>query len=583
MTQTTQQKVTGSWLRRAIVASLLLHASVGGVAQITIGQRSGKPETTLIDIEMAPPPPKAEALPEEVAAPDEPDTLAAQTPGTTANSANQHEPNEPKEPGFAPIDAPLDAPPADASLDAAPDARPDARPKPDARPTPDAPPFDAAPFDAPLDASPDAMAVAIATPDASGNAGSGSAIAAATGSGSAAGAGSGTTAGSGEGSGSAAIAANGSGSANGSGDGSGSGSAIAMTGSGKTVTPPPSDTTTIAGGSATGSGSGTENQPAVDGAPTTAGTAANLLAYFPKGHTVAALIRFDRLRGTRWQNVAERLFAPMPDYGVLFGNQDAKISERFDMLVISTPAPRDATATTLVGKTALSRAALRAFLEQPATPVKWSVAKGGLLGVRSGTNKAANDQRAFLSPKPNWFLLAQPGDLGGLMAAAAGALDTAAIPAKNKTWVGKIQSIEAESGTDKRGPALVVTIALPPQRIEIPDIGVGVASVPAPSRFTLAMELTKTGWLLRGNMKFATEAEATEFADAVTAVQARIAGNRILQRVLKNSHVQNAINGLSVNRTAERVSYATSISIADAEGGLAYAAMAVESYYGKPR
>ena len=45
----------------------------------------------------------------------------------------------------------------------------------------------------------------------------------------------------------------------------------------------------------------------------TAGTAANLLAYFPPGHVVTALVRFDRLRGTEWAATGKvRLCLPDP-------------------------------------------------------------------------------------------------------------------------------------------------------------------------------------------------------------------------------------------------------------------------------
>ncbi|MBP9086091.1 MAG: hypothetical protein KBG15_08230 [Kofleriaceae bacterium] len=558
--------MTGSWLRRAVIASVLLHVVIGGLAQITIGSRSGAPRTALIDIEMAPPPPLAEALPQESAAAQEAEALAATSATPPAPNAGT-EPGDQHEPGDRLVDAPL----VDAPIDAPGDARrrqPDARAKPDARPKPDAGQFDApadaprdaspdAPFDAPLDAPldappPDAMAVAVAATDAP-------ATPAATS------VGTGPVPGDGSAAGSSQVAT-----------GEGSGSALAMTGSGRAK--PPLIDTEVPPSTGSGAGSGTENLPAVDGAPTTAGTAANLLTYFPKGHQVAALIRFDRLRNTRWQSAAEKLFAPMPDYQVLFGQQDAKISDRFDMLVISTPEPKDATATTLVGKTTLSRAALRAFLEQPEAPVTWSVVKGGMFGSRGGTRKAATDKRVILSPYLDWFILGQPIDLGSLTSPSKGQLDTAVAGPKTKGWLGRIRTIEAESG-NPRGPALVVTIALPAQRLDIPDIGVGVASVPAPSRFTLAMEITRQGWLLRGNMTFATEAAAIEFADAVTSVQKRITGNRILQRILKNSHAQNAINGLSVKRSGERVSYATSISIADADGMLAYAAVMLSTYF----
>jgi hypothetical protein len=374
--------------------------------------------------------------------------------------------------------------------------------------------------------------------------------------------------GSGSGSGSSALASVGGGSGA---DGSAGSNAIAASGSAGS-----NDVGATAGSAV---GSGTENLAGVDGAPTTAGTAANLNKYFPKGYIVTAMVRFDRLRGTRWQQPAEKIFAPMPDYRVLFGAADANISQRFDVLVISTPSPRDATATTLVAKTKMSRADLRTFLEQPETPVTWSVAQGGMIGSRGGDRKAAKDNRIFFAPFLNWFLLVQPGDVGALTTPAAGELDTAVAQGKLKGWLSKIRSIEAESG-DKKGPALIVTIEMKAQTYDVPDVGIGVTSVVAPSRITVAMELVKTGWFVRGNLKFSTEAEATSFVTSAQAALQRVNDSKILQRLLQNSKALNAVQGLSFAQTGDRVSYATSISIGDAEQLLGYAAKTVNKYYG---
>ena len=161
------------------------------------------------------------------------------------------------------IDAGIDAP-----VDAPPDARPDARPRPDA--APDAPLVaiaDAGADDAAQVAVADDAGVAVATTDV----------------------GSGSGSGAGSGSGSAdVIAMVGSGSGS---DGSGSrlGGRIRLRLGLAAPTPRP--------------------RRRVDGAPTTAGTAANLLAYFPAGHVVTAMVRFDRLRGTR-VGAARRAHAP---------------------------------------------------------------------------------------------------------------------------------------------------------------------------------------------------------------------------------------------------------------------------------
>jgi hypothetical protein len=519
-----------NWLRNSVIASLILHAAIGGIAKVSVSsRRSATPD--IVDIELAPPPPRAEALPEEKAKPDDPDTLANQNPKSNPSTEPQPD-RDPTKPGDTLWDAAVATDAAmDAPIDAATDARvrPDARPRSNAGLQPDANSVD-------LDAEPMTVATANdAAPPAVSHPGSSSATA----------------------------------------DASVSNPSDAQ----PAVTDAAATPDLTAMGSA-GRGSGADNLPAVDGAPTTVGTAANLLYYFPKGHQIAVLVRFDRLRGTRWQAPAEKLFKPMPDYGVLFGASDVKISDRFDMLVISTPAPKDATATTLVGKTALSRQALRAFLEQPETPVTWSVVKGGMLGTRGGTRKSAGDQRMFLSPYQGWLLLSQPADFAGYLTPAKGDIDKAEIASNAKGWLSVVRTTEAESG-DKRGPSMVMTLTLPTQRIDVPDIGLGVDSLPSPSRLTLAMEVTKSGWLLRGSMKFANEADATEFTDTVNAVRARVKDNPLIQRVLKRSHAQNVVNGLSVSRTADRVSYGTSISISDADGALAYAAQAIAKYFGR--
>src|SRR5262249_50064554 len=162
--------------------------------------------------------------------------------------------------------------------------------------------------------------------------------------------------------------------------------------------------------------------------------------------------------------------------------------------VISTPRPRDAAATTLVARTQLARGALRDALGA-GSPIAWSVARGGLLGRRTGKRFPA-DQRVFLSPFQGWFLLAQPGDLGGLLAPARGKRDAAVAAGSLPPWLAGIRAIESESG-DKRGPALVVTIAPGGARYDLPafGLGLGIRSIPTPDRASLAAELVPQGWL----------------------------------------------------------------------------------------
>ncbi|HET9627056.1 MAG TPA: hypothetical protein VFP84_37110, partial [Kofleriaceae bacterium] len=399
----------------------------------------------------------------------------------------------------------------------------------------------------------------------------------------------------------AALAAgSGGGSASGSGSGSGSGSdalaAGSASGSGSAAS---SDSDALAAGSASGSDApaaldtaalasalaardavpGATDEPAVAGAPTTAGTAANLLAYFPAGHVVTALIRFDRLRGTEWAAQTERLLRPMPDYHLLFGPRDAGIADKLDTLIISTPRPRDAAATTLVARTPLARGPLRDFLAAQ-NPVKWTASKGGLLGARGGALPAA-DHRVFLSPFKSWFLLAQPGDLGELTAAARGKLDTVEATGKLPAWLAAIRTIERETG-DKRGPALVVTLALGGKRIHIRGgFSLGISSVPTPERASLALELVPQGWLVRGNLRFASEAEAAELIATVQKVQHTVVDSIALRFAIGKPIVR-VIGNLAFARNGVRVSYATSISIADARAILALAGAQLDQYFMAP-
>jgi hypothetical protein len=201
-----------------------------------------------------------------------------------------------------------------------------------------------------------------------------------------------------------------------------------------------------------------------------------------------------------------------------------------------------------------------------------------MLGKRSG-KLFPNDKRVLLSPWKDWFVLAPPDDLPGLTAPAKGSLDTIETRAKLPPWLQTIRTIEKESGEDKPGPALVLTIAGPGKRYDIPDIGLGITSLPSPQRISLAMELVTQGWLIRGNIVFAKEADAAEFESSVKEVQQRITDSRILSGLLRRQHALNLVTGLSVARTGARVSYATSMSISDARALLAAAAATLDAYF----
>ncbi len=184
-------------------------------------------------------------------------------------------------------------------------------------------------------------------------------------------------------------------------------------------------------------------------------------------------------------------------------------------------------------------------------------------------------------------------DLAGLTARATGNLDAIEVRVKLlPPWLGAIRTIDKESGDDaKRGPALVVTLGDPPAgtspaksgRYKIPDvIGLGVTSLPVPQRVSLAMELVKQGWLVRGNILFANEADAAELVATASALQQRITDSHLISALLRRQHALNAIAGLSLSRTGARVSFGTSLSIADARAVLAAVAITLAEYFRAP-
>ncbi|MEZ4364544.1 MAG: hypothetical protein R3B48_30485 [Kofleriaceae bacterium] len=542
---------SGSWLPRALVLSAALHALVWGVGAVVSdgGLRRSAPET--VDLELAPPAPEAEVLPEE----RPPEAQNAQSAQQAQQAAAP--PLEPaSEEGVEQV---ADAGPVDAPPDAAPDARPRRKkPKPDAAP------------DAALDAAPDsgleyADAADAGPVDAAPDAGD---------AGDAPDAGDGGVDDGGAGVGAPQVAQVGDA---GAGDG-GVGDGGAGTGDGGLAVA----AADFDGGVVDGGVVGPAFEAGLGNTPTSAGTASNLLAYVPAGHLVTALIRFDRLRGSRWAEPAERLLRPMPDYVSLFGDRDAKLVETFDTLVISSPRPRDPTATLLAGRSAMTRAQLRAFFAQRGTPISWSVVSGGALGTRTGGRVLPGDPRVIVSPTPSWFFLAAPPDLAGLTAPAKGNVDRAVARVRLPPWLMRVQTIDAEAG-EPWGPALIVTVTATRARWKVPDLGLGVTSIPAPERGTVAMELVKQGWVVRGNVKFASEAEAEEFTVSVETVLRSVRESEWLRAALKRGHALNAILGLSVKRTGARVAYATSISIADTEAFLALAAAGIDDYFGRAR
>src|SRR5262249_31592568 len=132
---------------------------------------------------------------------------------------------------------------------------------------------------------------------------------------------------------------------------------------------------------------------------------------------------------------------------------------------------------------------------------------------------------------------------------------------------------------DPDGPALMMTMAPRDKTWDVPDVGVGVTSVPAPEHVTLSLELDKQGFVVKGNLGFGTEDEAKTFVESVDAAKQAALDTALIKAILTRANAINAVTGLSLARTGRRVSYATSISIADARTLFAAGELLVTDYF----
>ncbi len=316
--------------------------------------------------------------------------------------------------------------------------------------------------------------------------------------------------------------------------------------------------------------------------PASAATAANLLAHFPNKHMVSVLLRFDRLRGTEWSEIMQRVLASMPDYKTLIADPKTVVADKFDIVAMSSARYNDAGATVLAMKTTqMTLDQLRDFLDEPDSPVTWSRVTGGVLGTRgAGARVRENDTRMFLSSFPDWTVLAKAKDLKGAIDPAEGDLDTRGVDyAKLPKWLVQVPKLEAESGMTK-GPAVLLTLAPKSTRWELPmELG-GIKDLPAPERMSLTATLDPKGFLIMGHLKMRSEADAEELAASIKTIQgAVIADDGMTGLMIERMHAKNAIDGLTVKPNGDMVSYATSISIEDARKLFDFGATLVEGYF----
>jgi hypothetical protein len=283
----------------------------------------------------------------------------------------------------------------------------------------------------------------------------------------------------------------------------------------------------------------------------------------PKGELMAATLRFDRMRGTKWAKRVDAILQPMPDYRMIIGARDVLLADLFDVLVMASNNPRDVTRTHLAAYTEkMTPKELRAFLDHADAPVTWQASRGGALGKRGPTKLAQpNDPRVYLMPFPGWTLLTRPKFLGELGKPTAGdvdtvAADTAALP----EWLTKAPSVREQSGGKrKQGPIVVASFHAKRARLDIPMLG----EIPGPDRLSVALEIASTGVVATGTLAFGSEADAAEFERVVNDGKARMVETRVGRSLLQQFHALNAAKGLTLTRRGSLIGFVTSFSEAD--------------------
>ncbi len=313
--------------------------------------------------------------------------------------------------------------------------------------------------------------------------------------------------------------------------------------------------------------------------PPPPGAAADFRPYVPAGDKIAVLLRLDRLRGTPWAPRIEAILAPMPDHRSILGEGTATMADLFDVLLISSSAPRDVAATNLAARGTMSAPALRDLIDRPAQPVAWSPARGGALGRRAPSElKLARDERVFLMPYPGWVVLAAPVHLGVLIEPSAVALAEAhAVDADLPPWLARVRDVAAVAG-EAGGPIAVVALSKVPKRMTLPVVG----ELPGPRRVAFAVERAGAGFVVRGTMWFTNPAAALEFERRFAAAREQMLGSTMARAILRNLHAYNAVSGTVLRVDADTAVFATSVSGVDARAGMELAAEWVRRFFAEP-
>ncbi len=364
---------------------------------------------------------------------------------------------------------------------------------------------------------------------------------------------------------------------------------------------PPADVTATPPGMAEPPSAG-EQQPAAEvdkalqGVQATAGldpVLVDLRAFVPAGSRLMLVIRVDRVRNTPWAPAMDAILSPMPDYKtIIASNNELKLADAFESLVIATPDPGDVTGTFLAARTTRDVASIRdnlsskppvatpkppaANAKPPASPkprVEWKETSGVAVGTRTERWLAEmKDSRVFVIPYGGWIVLTRPEHVPHLIPG-----DGAAKNAKAPDWLSRLAAIEAQTGEGENAPFLVLSAAdMDADYLQVPGSDV---ELPVPQRLTVTMSPHPDGVVFSGAAVFGDAATAKTFYEKAQDGQKGALRDFATKFILDRLHCRGAIERLQFRHSNEFVTFSTTLGAKDAAGLFKAAALWSTEYF----
>lgn len=280
---------------------------------------------------------------------------------------------------------------------------------------------------------------------------------------------------------------------------------------------------------------------------------------------VAVLVRFDRLRKTPLGDATEKLLSWLPDHARVVGSSGTRVSDVFELVLITSSQPSTVTATNMAALTNATGPKLRTMLDNDLSSVSWSRARGGAIGKLGASKRFTwEDPRVYLTPMSRWIVLTHPGTLGDATAPAVGSLDEYPERKYLPPWVARLPEL-AELGDSRL--ISMATLTKLPRELKVPVVG----AMPGPLRTTIVLERHRTTDVWSGVLHFATDKDAALFASAVEAARLLVT-MAPPQLQLAAGEVAKT---LVVRHKATRVEWATRLSFANSTRVTQFAAQQV--------